>query len=447
MVQIFIAFILVVVLGGVAIVKPRSAIAATLVFLGVLGDFRRGVDVWSGYGGTDPILLVAPLVSFIIVAAAFAGNRLHLGDSLSRWVAALSALMVLEIFNPAQGGPSVGFAGGLFYLVPMFWFWIGKAYGSTALVELVAFRVVVPLAVLAAALEIYQVYFGLLPFEQAWVDAVPGYTALWIGANKVRPIAFFTSSSEMAQYIAVATTMVWAASLRGRTILTLFIPLFVVGIFLASQRGVVVTTVFAATVQWAIQSGNRRSWLPRLSFALLFGFVVMSLALTQIQKSIVGGEAEELILHQTNGLLNPYDERESTVGLHASMLADGLADGFLHPFGRGLGATTIAAEKFGDQTISTEVDLSNMMVSLGVFGGGLYLGIILMTIWKAVALWTMTRSLCALVIVGALLNLGGNWLNGGEYSIVALVWLFIGILDRLAQEVRNAPAATRARYA
>ena len=114
------------------------------------------------------------------------------------------------------------------------------------------------------------------------------------------------------------------------------------------------------------------------------------------------------------------------------MVGNGILEGFKNPVGRGLGATTIAAGKFdGTNGGSTEMDISNMFASLGFIGGFLYAGIIGMTLFKAFRFWHLTRTTAALCILAVLLLNVGQWINGQLYAAVFIIWVSIGVLDRM----------------
>jgi hypothetical protein len=51
--------------------------------------------------------------------------------------------------------------------------------------------------------------------------------------------------------------------------------------------------------------------------------------------------------------------------------------------------------------------------------------------------WHRARSLPALAILGVLFFSIGNWLNGGRYAACALIWFFIGSLDRQAGDAAS----------
>lgn len=431
-------------LAAVALHEARAAIVLVMVFLALLGDLRRLASSLWGFPSLDPFHLVGPaLVGFLLVGVVM-GRRLSVDTGLSKLIVALIAVMVIQIFNPLQGGVVVGVMGALFYLVPLLWFWLGKAYGSGPFLESIAFRVVLPVAVLAAFLGMYQVFFGFLPFEEKWIQRV-GYSALWVGET-IRPFSFFTSAAEYASFLGLAMSYIWSAWLQRRSWTMILFPFLALALFLESGRGAIVSLCVSLAVLWALQ-GRVRLWAPRLLVALLFAALGLYQVLTQVQSVAWQGPTESLVSHQVEGLLNPMDEEHSTLPIHLAMVQDGFRKGFETPLGHGLGFTTLAAAKWGQAGVNTEIDVSNMFVSLGVVGGFLYLAVMIGVYVKAIRLWARTRSFPALLALATLGFIPGTWLIGGEYSVTALTWFFIGALDRACVEYQVAEAYGEAPYA
>jgi hypothetical protein len=65
--------------------------------------------------------------------------------------------------------------------------------------------------------------------------------------------------------------------------------------------------------------------------------------------------------------------------------------------------------------------------------------------------WKAQRHVVALTTLGIVVVTFGGWLIGGEYSMAALVWFYIGAMDKLAfverQKKRSARRARRLDYA
>lgn len=411
--------------GSLVRLQPALAIITGLSYLAIMGDVRRALIPLLGWSGKDPLLLVGPVVVVVLLVGPLARGRLQLDTQLSRWVAGLMVIMVLQMFNPKQGGLAVGVAGALFYVVPLLWFWVGRAYGSAELLKVKLYRVTVPIAVAGCLLGLYQAFVGLLPYQQAWVD-VAGYRALNVGGY-TRAFSFFTSAAEYTHYMGVAFVVIWAGFLsRYRPSYAILLPLLGGGILLAGTRTVVILTLLSCTVLWAIQGRSISAWLPRLAV----GAVIGATGLLGVLPFLSGGDgsAGAAIDHQVAGFT---DVENSTLSTHTGLFVGGILRGFRAPLGHGLGATTNAASQFGGEALGTERDLSNMFVSLGVIGGLVYAVLIGLVLWRTALLWRDTRGVASLALMGILVVELGLWLYGSHYAITALIWFCIGSMDRV----------------
>jgi hypothetical protein len=422
-------------LVGLSLYSRRCGIIATLVYLLFLGDYRRLVGFLEGYASSDPLLLVAPVAAGALFCCALFEGRLSMRGPLAKLLAALMLLMIAGMFNPLQGGLQVGFAGALFYLVPLLWFWIARAYATHELIELLSFRVLLAIGLLATVWGLYQTYFGLLPFEQAWVEH-GGYGALYISDDVIRAIGFFNSSAEYQRFLLVTAMTLLAAWLTRRSKLALALPVVLVALFLAAARGPIVMFTGAAVVVWAITSRSTLAWSGRFVVAAVALFGVLVAALMFLDTMAFGERVDVLVDRQVAGLLDPTNEEASTAQGHLQMIVDGVVAGVTMPAGQGLGITTIAAAKFGEGTLNAEVDFANVMLALGIIGGVLYLAVIVTVLRTAIAWWKAERAAIALVTVGVVFVTFGGWLIGAEYAMAALVWFFIGAMDGLASTAR-----------
>jgi hypothetical protein len=427
------ALLLTLTLAACSFYSQRGAITAALVFLAVLGDYRRYAGYFQGYPLTDPLLLVAPALAMLLLAQALLRGRRAPRTVLAWLVAALMSLMVIEIFNPAQGGLPVGIAGALFYLAPLLWFWVARSFASREFATHFTWTVIA-VGTVAMLLGLYQTYLGLLPFEQRWVEQ-GGYSSLYISDEVVRAFAFFNSSAEYQRYLIVSTMAVFAVWLVARSTAIVLLPLFLLTIFLSGARGPVVVLPLAMALIWAISGQRVAAWLPRLALAAGIAAASLLAILLVLQTSTLTGRVAPLVERQVGGLLDPTNQEKSTATGHVQMLTDGILAGLTTPAGIGLGATTEAAHKFGARNLSSEVDLSNLMISVGLLGGVLYLAIVTAVLAKTVRWWRIERTAHALAIVGSVFGTLSGWLIGGEYSVAALIWFQIGLMDRLSAGV------------
>jgi hypothetical protein len=428
-----------VVLVALLVVRPESAILATLAFLALMGDFRR-LLLRDSSGGNDPVLLVGPIIAAILFAMALIGHRLNRTSTLSKLVSVLMGWMVLEIFNPQQGGIMVGIVGALFYLVPLLWFWIGQSWGSYAFTQSLLYRVVVPIAVAASLMGLQQAFNGLLPYQQRWATQQYGNVPLQMGAN-LRPFSFFVSTAEYACYLSLACALPLAAWFAGQLRLSLFVvPLLIFALFMDGCRGPLVMAIGAIIVTWAMLSKNAATGLFRAGIAVVFVVAGMAWTFSQVQDLGVTGDTGKLISHQIDGLSDPTNDKKSTLGVHQDLVTIGLLSAVKNPIGAGLGSTTLAAVKFGNGGgASSESDYGDAFLAMGLIGGALYFAVVFQVMRTAYSYWRQSREPLGLAIMGLLVTGLGRWLLGAAYAQVALTWFCIGALDRIVNT--RAPGA------
>jgi hypothetical protein len=437
------ALVLGAVLCGLAVYSRRGAAIAALVLLAVLGDYRRYIGFFEGYPMSDPLLLVGPAAGAFLLGLALLEGRVRLTTWLARSIAALMLVMTVEIFNPLQGGLTVGFAGALFYLAPLTWFWVGRAYATREFMQVLTFRVLIAIGVCAALLGLYQTFYGWLSFERLWAQEI-GYGALHISDEVIRAIGFFNSSAEYQRCLLVTAAVALAAGLARRSWLVCLVPPLAVMIFLAAARGPVIMLAGTSVLLWAVTARSRAAWLPRFAIAAALAVGALFVVFTTLQATKFGARIAPLVTRQVEGLLDPANTEVSTATGHLQMLVDGLEAGIVTPAGRGLGASTLAADKYGSQKINSEVDFSNIVLSLGIVGGVLYAAIIALVLIGALRWWRIDRGPLALATLGIVAVTFGAWLIGGEYSIAAFIWFYVGAMDKLAAEARRDRGRRRA---
>tara|TARA_R110002049_G_scaffold4601_1_gene31691 strand:- start:84014 stop:85429 length:1416 start_codon:yes stop_codon:yes gene_type:complete len=420
-------------LGGfmsvLAVHQPKQAVIALLCFLTFFAELRRVLLYVADWSGADPFLLIGPGVAVLLVSRLVFGQASLPQTRLSQSIFYLILYMGLQILNPLQGGLLVGVAGSMFYVVPLLWFWIGREIADRDLVCTILLKVIVPIALLTAAMGIYQSFFGFLPHQQTWIDN-HSYAAIMLAFDTARPFSTFTSGQEFAAYMgigaAVATSYALAA---GKKQFLLLLPMFLLAIFVQGSRGPILGFAGVIALLWAFQGANPQLWFPRFAVAISLGIAIGYLSLGSIGRINGSHTFDAAARHQIEGLTNPLNEEKSTAKGHASMKVNGVIQGFLQPYGMGLGYTTMAASKFGSGGVGTEVDLSNMFVSLGAPGGLLYLFVVVQIVRLAISQWARTRSATSLATGAVLVACFGQWLSGSMYSITPVVWILVGHMD------------------
>lgn len=428
--------------------SKTTASLLTLTFLNLLGDVRRLVTAAFGAPALDLLLLVGPLIAVILGFPLLL--RVRLSDRLSKAMLFLLIVMCLEIVNPQQGGLAVGLSGALFYIVPVLWFWVGRRYASSAVVDHLLYRVILPLAVAAALLGLAQTFIGFLPYEQAWIQvAAKNYQALYVG-NTVRAFGFSVSSAEYATLLEIGVIVAVSAFFGSKRLWVLATPLLLTVMVLSSSRSLIIRMLLSLSVVWTLKAGKRPKAHTAVYFALLLvaGLFTVNVIASRFASTDDRGRSNSavqgLLAHQANGLAHPWDQRYSTAGLHRDMVLSGITQGITNPIGRGLGSTTLAASKFSsDPTLgSSEIDVSDMFTSLGLVGGLIYLYVLFEVLQRLLTYVQTVKLSTSLPVLAILTSSLGAWLIGGQYSTSCMIFFLIGAL---AHSEVSEPATSTAR--
>jgi hypothetical protein len=433
----------------VALRSKPAAVLLTLAYLILLGEIRRIVSWIGAPPETDLLLLVGPVFAALLATPLLLRTRLR--DPLSKAMLLLLLIMIVEIANPAQGGLSVGLAGAIFYIAPVCWFWIGRQYGSPQLIEQLLFRVICPLAVLAAILGLMQTVVGFLPWEQAWIDAVKGkYTALYIGGT-IRAFGFSTSSTEYTAVMAIAFAVIVASLFGSRKKWIAALPLLFAAVLLSGGRGYLLKIILAGCCAWSLRRGGAFSafTLIRLIVFSLIGLTAVGLIASRFAPSDTPSAQNQSAIgnslsHQAGGFAHPFDSKYSTAGVHTQLLGSAIATAITTPLGIGLGATTAAAARYGGgpdgsspATGSSEVDFTDMLLSLGVLGGATYVFIVGMSLVLATRYLRLVPAAVSLPMFCVLICTLFSWMIGGQYGISSVMFFLIGGLAWMENPTRS----------
>lgn len=425
-IRVAIAVTLMIIFAGLAFLSPRHLILTMAVWLAALGLIRRVVG-GSRLEAGDPLLLVGPaaLILLAIVAAGKVG-KFHLSP-LTYMVLLFQAVCLLSVLNPLQGGVMVGLAGMMLIPVPTLAFWAGRAFCDDRTVKQV-FKLLGLLAVPAAGYGLYQSFYGFPYWDAFWV-ANYGFASLNVGGI-TRPFASFSSATDYNTFLGIGLIAWSLFLLRRRPFIGVAVmALIFVALLYGSQRLIIVTGLGAL----ALVLAARRGWpMGGALFLGLFLLISTPLALTYLGPQLEAFQAQSpLLRHQIGGLADPFGE-QSTLRLRTSMVTDGVAQVTEHPIGRGIGAPTLAATKFGtDRTLrATDADPSNIAVALGLPGLGLYLALTYVAFKRAYRLAATRRDAVAYAVLAGLGITATQWFTGGQYAVSWIPWLLLGWVDR-----------------
>lgn len=433
--RVMLAATLLLLLVGVGHQAPRQLLFALVVWLVVVGGFRRVFSELSPGGAADPLLLVGPVAMLTLLLTAFERGAFAWHTRLSRLVAAFSIVVLLGAVNPLQGGLLAGISGLIFF-VPLAMFWVGRVYCDDATLT----RLLVLIGVLslpAAAYGLYQVFSGFPLWDQQWINGV-NFASLSI-EGAVRPFSMFSSSAEFGAFLGVAVAIWFGLTARALLVpvMVVTVAFLVTAVVYQSSRGTLVMIVISV----GIMLGARRR-MP-LSVSLAAGAALLLLLPTIVAAAApasYGGDASsKLVAHQVDGLSDPLDPDRSTATVHLDLLVSGVKSALTNPFGHGIASVTRAGAKFGGLSAGTEADPSNVAFALGLIGLVIY---VLLFAAAYSRLYRVARSgdAVAVAALGVVTVLVFQWLNGGQYSVAFLPWLIFGWCDRRLSRSEQARA-------
>jgi hypothetical protein len=454
------AGVIALVLSYICLRSTSQGVLVSFAWLIALGLTRRTVSEFLADPGRDPLILVgvaAVVVLFLRSLLAGALTRLTL---LAYALLAFSALTILELANPRQGGGLSRFAGLLVWLVPTLWFWVGRKLADDRL----AFRLLLLVGGATLAVSAYgivQSVIGFPPWDERWIN-VRGYASLYIGPDTVRPFGTFASASEFALACAVGAVLAATVFYRPRfltapvrspradlrmsrrafAIRLLSLAAFgitSIALVLSAVRTTFVLLVVALPIVYLVLRGRGAFVVLVPAFALV---ALAVLALGQVNASDLStngpmAAVRRIVIvvqdpfsgHIGNAANTKY---ENTLTLHYDNFKRGLDEGIHHPFGRGTGSTGIVGAQFGGKVDSTDTDISDAGIALGVLGLLLTFGIVVLGFVSAVQAALRHRTFERVALVGILIVSLGAWFQGAQYAMAPLLWLLLGRADAAA---------------
>jgi hypothetical protein len=407
---------------------PQAAILATFAFLPLLGLIRRLLIPVAGWTSTDPLLLVAPLVGVVLLQRAIVRKeRVASPDLLAKLVLALLLITLLEAANPVAGSVGAGLTGLLFLAAPMLWFFVGREVAQNATILKLEWGVIV-IAVAAALYGLTQILVGLPPWDGAWLRQA-GYSGLVVftdagPATAVRPFATFTGSAEYATFLSMALALCVALALQRRLLALAAVPVLAPALFLTSQRGAV--AILGLTIVVLVAVWMRHPLAGVATIGAVMVSLLLAMQLVQPLADAASSSSNPLVAHQLGGLLQPLDAQHSSLPQHVERIVDGLKWSVQNPLGAGTAATNLAGAKLSGLNFTTEIDLSDVFISLGLLGGVLFLAVVVGVLVRAVTTFRLARETVVFGLTAVLIVTLGQWLNGGQYAVAPLVWLLAG---------------------
>src|SRR5256714_114889 len=310
-------------MGLPLLVSLEAGLVALVVFEPFRGLIRRAQYLCLDYAAEDPIHVLTPIVTIFALAALLRAKRLSIfrGLPLAGSVSILALIYVLEIFNPIQGGLLVGFAGALFILPPLVWFYFGQSVSEKFVTRILQFVIV--LGLITSLYGLYQLMAGYPAFEQYWIDNTEFYESIGVGHVK-RALATFSSAEEWGRYAEVGAIAAFgfvagAKRLRTRVGWLVCGTALLGSVLLTGERTAVFGLIVGVTI--LILLGARTlpwAFIRGAMLLLPIVLVVVFVAPPSDEDMWSKGEDETvstLLSHTQRGTLKPADEESFQVRL------------------------------------------------------------------------------------------------------------------------------------
>jgi len=449
-------------LGGLAsamalalFISLEAGLVAMMLFEPLRGFLRRVQYLFLPYSQTDPIHVVTPLVTILGFAMLLQRRRFAIfrETPLAGLVSILGAIYFLQIFNPLQGGLTVGLSGALFVLVPVVWFYFGQSIKPRFLETV--FPLLVALGLITSLYGIYQLVFGFPSFEQYWIDNTEFYNSISVGHVK-RGLATFSSAEEWGRYIEVGALVAFAlmagAATRLRRVAWLLSGAGLsVMLLLTGQRTAMFGLILGGLVLLLLGAHTWRNAVSRLVLVLLPLLVVAVMAKAPTNDDMLSHSEDDrmgaVLSHTARGTLNPTQEESLQERLkNWTFLATELIP--YRPLGIGIGGTSLAAWRFNSELDLPPIDsyFISTVITCGLPAALLFMWILIRATrmsWQAfrraaagsneARVWRVVATLMPVLILNSLF---GNTFT--LYSVAPIGWLLVGwISARQTDEVET----------
>lgn len=423
------------------LVSLESGLIAIILFEPFRGFLRRAQYLFVPYSQSEPIHLLTPLVTFAAFLLLLNRQKLQIfhATPLAGIVSLLAVIYFIQIFNPLQGSLFVGLTGGLFFLVPVVWFYFGQSVEAGFAPK--ALRLIVILGLAASFYGVYQMVFGYPTFEQYWIDNTDLYSS--ISVNKIkRALATFNSAEEWGRYVQLGCIAAFGFGIiksEGKKRLFWFSSavLLIVMLMLTGQRSAVFGLFLGLAVLFLTGAGNLRNVINRvclLFVPLILVFAVSTFVADDEGYDSDGESVNTMLTHTTKGTVKPAGEGSLYARFDTwnRIITKDIPS---NPFGNGLGADGLAATR---ETNNTDDPTDNHFLTVALSAGVPAALLLILILTRALKLslrllrnsergsyeygmWRITTALLASFVLN---NIFGTTFT--IYSVAPIGWLIIG---------------------
>jgi len=435
------------------LVSLEAGLFAMMLFEPVRGFIRRAQYLFLPYSQTDPIHLVTPLITLLALAMLLQrrGLRIFRETPLAGLVSILGLIYFLEIFNPLQGGLTVGLSGALFTLVPVVWFYFGQTV-KPAFLE-TALRLMVVLGVITSLYGLYQLAFGFPSFEQYWIDNTEFYNSISVGKVQ-RALATYSSAEEWGRYIEIGALVALgfgstASSQLRRAAWFVCGAALTLMLLFTGQRTAIFGLILGVFVLVLMGAKTWRGAVARLLLAVSPVMLIAVLVKAPTNDDMLSHGSDDtmgtVLSHTARGTLRPAQEDSFQERLKNWTF---LVTEYIpyHPLGIGLGGTSVGAWRFNNELELPPIDsyFISTVITCGLPAALLFMWILLratLMSWRMfreaeasspeARVWRIATTLMPVLILNSFF---GNTFT--LYSVAPVGWLLIGWIS--AETLRQA---------
>lgn len=406
-----------------------------LFYYVLMGFIRRFFYLFNPYIKYDPTYIIPDifiLIYFVYVLITKKQSILkNIKENLGfKIFLLLFLIIVIQMFNPIQGGLIVGVGGGKFWLIPMLWVFFSMLLDQKGIEKILI--VVFLLGFIAALYGIKQAFWGFSGFEKKWLYyavSVNKYASLSVH-SVIRPFSFFPSPHEYGTFLiltfVVGISLILCKKYRYQVLLILLLIFY--ALVLLSGRGGLFFIFFGFLFMLNLVSQRKRYTFGITLMVLLFYVIVASLVDYKFNLSAIPVGIPRLYTHVISGILDPF-AKTSTIWARIYLIKNLPNTIAKYPLGVGIGATSLAGWKFGGLTALGEVPLVSLIKGGGVLAGLLYVFLVVLAIKNGVIKYNKYKKWIYVVITGIIFTyfLGGSLTL---YSTTPVYWLCIGYILR-----------------
>lgn len=440
------------------LVSLEAGLFGMMLFEPLRGFLRRAQYLFLPYSSTDPIHIVTPLVTLMAFAMLLQRRKLRIfrATPLAGVVSILGLIYFLEIFNPLQGGVSVGLSGALFMLVPVAWFYFGQdmkpAFMETAL------RLLVVMGILTSLYGLYQLTYGFPSFEQYWIDHTEFYNSISVG-NVKRALATYSSAEEWGRYIEIGGLVAFGFGACARKVIRRA-AWFACGgalslmLLLTGQRTAIFGLILGVFVLLMLGARTWRGAFARLLLAVAPVVLIAILVPAPTNDDMLSHSSDDkmgaVLSHSARGTLRPGEEEslQERVKNWTFLFTEVIP---YRPLGIGIGGTSVGAWMFNSDLDLPPIDsyFISTILTCGIPAALLFMWILFRATrmswrasrraelalreadllddqdaeaaWRDARVWRIAATLMPVLILNSMF---GNTFT--LYSVAPVAWLLIG---------------------